>query len=51
MHFAVCDYILDMVQNSLEAGADRIELVLTERYNGLTLSLRDNGCGIDRRGA
>ncbi len=46
MHFAVCDYILDMVQNSIEAGADRIELILAERYNGLTLNLRDNGCGM-----
>ncbi len=46
MHFAVCDYILDMVQNSLEAGADRIEMVLSERYNGLTLNLKDNGCGM-----
>jgi hypothetical protein len=46
MHFAVCDYILDMIQNSLEAGAELVELNLTERYNGLTLTLRDNGCGM-----
>ncbi|MDC7221699.1 MAG: sensor histidine kinase [Spirochaetales bacterium] len=46
MHFAICDYILDMVQNSLEAGADLVELNLTERYNGLTLILKDNGCGM-----
>ncbi|MDC7222947.1 MAG: sensor histidine kinase [Spirochaetales bacterium] len=46
MHFAVSDFILDMVQNSLEAGADSIELNLAERYNGLTLNLRDNGCGM-----
>ena len=46
MHFAICDYILDMVQNSIEAGAERIDMVLAERYNGMTLSLKDNGCGM-----
>lgn len=46
MHFSVCDYILDMIQNSLEAGAERIDLDLAERYNGITLNLKDDGWGM-----
>jgi hypothetical protein len=48
MHFTVCDYILDMIQNSLEAGADRIHLLLDEGDKRITMNLRDNGCGMSK---
>jgi predicted metal-dependent phosphoesterase TrpH len=42
-------HILDIVQNSLEAGAGRIEIEITEnlRDNLLTIVVRDNGRGMD----
>lgn len=42
-------HILDIAENSLDAGADRIEILLAERpdANRLTLEVRDNGRGMD----
>jgi signal transduction histidine kinase len=42
-------HILDIAQNSLEAGARRIEIEITEslRDNLLTLEVRDDGRGMD----
>jgi anti-sigma regulatory factor (Ser/Thr protein kinase) len=42
-------HILDIVQNSLEAGADSIEIEVTEklRENLLIIGVRDNGRGMD----
>ena len=40
--------VLDIAQNSIDAGADLIYIELTEDESGLlTLSIRDNGHGID----
>ncbi len=40
--------ILDVARNSVNAGADRIGLYLTENGKGkLTVRIVDNGCGMD----
>ena len=42
-------YILDLTQNSVAAGADRIEISICYDPEGdrLTIVIQDNGCGID----
>jgi len=46
MHYSLCDTILDLVQNSQEAGADSIELTLIQGDTLLDMVLKDNGCGM-----
>jgi hypothetical protein len=48
MHAAVGDFILDCLQNSVEAGADRIDLEIIQDEDRLSVKLRDNGCGMDQ---
>lgn len=42
-------HILDIVQNSIKAGASLIELSIVEKSleNTFDISIRDNGCGMD----
>ncbi len=53
MHFALSDYLMDAVHNSIEAHASRIELRLEEfladdgRLREIILELVDDGCGMD----
>ncbi len=44
-------HILDIVENSIDAGADRIEILIEENIarNRLTIKVKDNGKGIDRK--
>lgn len=46
----LCMHVLDIVQNSVEAGATRIEVELIEKIedNQLLLIVRDNGKGISK---
>jgi hypothetical protein len=46
MHFALCDFILDVTQNSVEAGARNIELDLTEEDGKISVRVADDGCGM-----
>ena len=39
--------ILDIVENSVKAGATLTEILLTEQGNQLTITIRDDGCGMD----
>lgn len=39
--------ILDLLQNSIEAGADRIDLLIEEHPPHLTVEIRDDGKGMD----
>ena len=39
--------ILDIAQNSVKAGADKIEIMLSEDDEQLVISISDNGCGMD----
>ena len=41
--------ILDIAENSLSAGATRVEITLAEKPDGwLTLTVRDNGKGMEK---
>jgi hypothetical protein len=46
MHDSVSDFLLDLVQNSIEAKAARIELSLDEDESSLRVCLIDDGCGM-----
>ena len=38
--------ILDIAQNSVKAGADKIDVLLEENEETLVISIADNGCGM-----
>ncbi|MDC7226554.1 MAG: sensor histidine kinase [Spirochaetales bacterium] len=46
MHAAVCDFILDCLQNSIEAGASEIGLLIDENPELISVRIRDNGIGM-----
>ena len=48
MHATVCDYIADLVQNSIEAGASHIKLKVVSRPELLQVTVTDNGKGMKR---
>lgn len=43
-------HILDIVQNSIKAGADKIEIFIDEdtEKNSLEIMIKDNGCGMSK---
>lgn len=47
MHITLCDYLLDIGQNSFEAKADDIHICLRETETLIELVVKDNGCGMD----
>lgn len=47
MHATICDYLADIVQNAIEAGASRIAVGLTEDENHVRVTVTDNGKGMD----
>lgn len=47
MHICIDDYLLDIVQNSFEAGSSHVELVLDQTEDRLDCRVRDNGKGMD----
>ena len=49
MHASIADVIADTAQNSIEAGASMIELSLTEAHDRVTVSIKDNGKGMDEQ--
>ncbi len=46
MHAAVCDFIVDCVQNSIEAGASDIVLEVGQSERSIQMIIRDDGCGM-----
>ncbi len=48
MHATICDLIMDLVQNSIEAKALEIELVLRESDGKIEFSVKDNGKGMSK---
>lgn len=46
MHAAVCDFILDCLQNSVEAGSEKIILSIMETPKRLAIEISDDGCGM-----
>ena len=49
MHYTVCDYVLDIFQNSLEAGSARTEIVWDESPESLRVSVKDSGRGMSEK--
>ena len=47
MHADIADVIADTAQNSIEAGATRIEVSLAEDGERVSVVIRDNGKGMD----
>ena len=47
MHFAVTDFLLDIVQNSCEAGASLIQINIEETETSIAIKVTDNGKGMD----
>ena len=47
MHFAICDFLLDLVQNSVEAGATTIAVGVIEEDGVLDAYVEDDGKGMD----
>ncbi len=46
MHAAVCDFILDCLQNSIEADASEIRLLIDETDDLFSVTIADNGIGM-----
>lgn len=49
MHYTIGDFVLDLVQNSVQAGAESIEVDIDEAMDGVRVRIADNGCGMDER--
>lgn len=47
MHYTVCDLLLDMVQNSIEAASRNVRCTLEESDGRLLVEVEDNGRGMD----
>lgn len=48
MHASVCDTLADLVQNSVEAGASRVELDVFTGPDTVRVRVKDNGKGMDQ---
>ena len=48
MHATLCDLIMDLVQNSVEANASEIELTVQETGLQIAFSVKDNGKGMSK---
>lgn len=47
MYWSLAEMILDLVQNSIEADADKITVEITHRSEWLLVKISDNGRGMD----
>ncbi|MFP4417122.1 MAG: sensor histidine kinase [Chitinivibrionales bacterium] len=48
MHAAICDFVSDIFQNACEAGATRIDLSIERVESRLSITVSDNGKGMDQ---
>ncbi len=46
MHYALCDYVLDIVQNAVEAGARNVGIEFAESGESTSVSVSDDGRGM-----
>ena len=46
MHGTLCDFLSDIVQNSIEADAQRIVITITENQDTMAFSVEDDGKGM-----
>ena len=47
MHFTVSDFLLDLAQNSVEAGASHIVVRVVQSDGAIEIAIEDNGKGMD----
>jgi len=47
MHISLSDYLMDIVQNSFEAGASHVQLTIQEGERMMICTVRDDGKGMD----
>ena len=47
MHYEIVDFVIDIVQNSCEAGALRVDVSLDEDDDGIDIKICDDGVGMD----
>ena len=48
MHFSLSDMVLDLLQNSVEAGSSLINMDILQSSEGLGVCLQDNGKGMSK---
>jgi len=48
VHYTLCDSILDLFQNSVEAGSTKISMDFIQKIGSLKVKIKDNGKGMDR---
>ncbi len=48
MHATLCDLMMDLVQNSVEANATEIELIISESNGAFEFTVKDNGSGMSK---
>jgi DNA mismatch repair ATPase MutL len=46
VHFTIGDYVLDIAQNAIEAGARTIVVELDEKADCTSVRVTDDGCGM-----
>jgi hypothetical protein len=51
VHASLCDHLLDLVQNALEAGAESIDVDVRADADAVEIFVRDDGCGMDAQTA
>jgi hypothetical protein len=49
MHYTLCDYLSDIVQNSIEANSSEVVLDFEENYDSYNFCIRDNGKGMSEK--
>jgi signal transduction histidine kinase len=49
MHYTLSDYLVDLIQNSVEAKAGVINVSLLEHSGSIKVSIEDNGKGMDEK--
>lgn len=47
MHYEIVDFVIDIVQNSCEAGAGRVDVFLDEDDDCIDIKICDDGVGMD----
>jgi len=47
LHFTVSDFLLDLAQNSVEAGASHITVRIVQDNGAIEVAIEDNGKGMD----
>ncbi len=48
MHFTLCDYLMEIVQNAVESRAETIRMRCDQTSETCLFSVEDNGCGMTR---